>query len=312
MLYFEALPQEPHCLGIYMNNKRLIKNTERNDSFDFFLLITPLVLFLIVFILYPAFSNFYYALTKWKGFGTPQFIGFANFKRMLGDIAFDAALKNTFVLVLYIPLVTVVPLATAAMLRDGLGGWKVYRAILYLPNIVGGVLTGLLFSIFLSNTGPLNTILENMGLHAVPWLTSSKMAINTIGILKIWESIGFGCIYFLAAMATIDSDLYDAARIDGARWWRIFFSVTIPCIQFAVEFWVVKSFIAVFARMYGTIFTLTQGGPGISTITMEYGIYVKGFQAGQMGYASAWAVVLFFFCAIIAIFQVRLLARKGA
>ena len=289
-----------------------MKNTSDSDAFDFYLLIIPLLFLLLIFVLYPASSNFYNALTKWKGFGTSQFIGFSNFRRMAGDIAFKAALKNTLVLVLYIPLVTLIPLLVSAMLRDGLRGWEFYRAILYLPNIVGGVLTGLLFSIFLADNGPINIILENMGIHAVPWLTSPRMAIHTIGILKIWGSIGFGSIYFLAAMATIDADLYDAAKIDGAGWWRTFFNVTIPSIQFAVEFWVVKSFINIFARMYGTVFTLTQGGPGISTITMEYGIYVKGFQAGQMGYASAWAVVLFFFCAVIAIFQIRLLTRKGA
>jgi len=294
-----------------MKKKNQLKYRFASDTFDFFLLITPLLLFLAVFVLVPAFSNFYYSLTKWKGFGTPRFIGLANFKRLAGDIAFAAALKNTMILVLYIPLVTLIPLAISAMLRDGLRGWKIYRAVLYLPNIVGGVLTGLLFSIFLADNGPVNIILENVGLQAVPWLTSPKMAIHTIGFLKIWEAIGFGCIYFLAAMATIDADLYDAARIDGAGWWRTLFMITIPCIQFAVEFWVVKSFINTFARMYGTVFTLTQGGPGISTITMEYGIYVKGFQAGQMGYASAWAVVLFFFCAVIAVAQIRLLAKKG-
>ena len=111
-------------------------------------------------------------------------------------------------------------------------------------------------------------------------------------------------------MATVDSELYDAAKIDGAGWWISFVNVTIPSIQFAVEFWVVKSFITTFARMYGSIFTLTQGGPGVSTITMEYGIYVKGFQAGQMGYASAWAVILFIFCALIALAQIRILSRK--
>jgi ABC-type sugar transport system permease subunit len=292
-----------------MKQKKKLKNVN-NDTSEFFLLISPIVLFLLIFIVYPAFSNFYYATTKWKGFGTPQFIGLANFKRMVGDITFAAALKNTFTLALYIPLVTLVPLVISAMLRDGLRGWKIYRALLYLPNIVGAVLTGLLFSIFLSDNGPVNIILSKIGINAVHWLTSPGMAIHTIGILTIWGSIGFGCIYFLAAMATIDPDLYDAAKIAGSGWWRTFFLVTIPAIQFAVEFWVVKSFINTFARMYGMVFTLTQGGPGISTITMEYGIYVKGFQAGQMGYASAWAVVLFFFCAVIALFQIRLLVRK--
>jgi ABC-type sugar transport system permease subunit len=266
-----------------------------------------------VFIAYPVASNFYYALTRWKGFGAAEWVGLANFRRLLRDEQFTVALRNTFVLVLYIPLGTLVPLFVSALLREGLRGWAVFKSVLYLPQLLGPVLIGLLFSIVLRNNGPLNQSLRAIGLDvfALHWLGSSTSALNAVGLISIvWSKIGFGCIYFLAAMSSIDSELYDAAAIDGAGWWRTFGSVTLPSIRFAIEFWVVLQFINVFARMFGFIFAFTQGGPGFGTITLEYGIYVKGFGAFQMGYASAWAVVLFVFCAIIEAGQIYLMRRS--
>ncbi len=123
--------------------------------------------------------------------------------------------------------------------------------------------------------------------------------------------VGFGTIYFLAAMSGIDSQLYDAARIDGAGWWRVFFAVTVPGIAFALQFFTVLCFIEVFARMYAMIHTLTYGGPGFATYTLEFGIYVQGFRSFKMGYASSWSVVLFLLCSIIAIAQIRLLKKEA-
>jgi ABC-type sugar transport system permease subunit len=129
-------------------------------------------------------------------------------------------------------------------------------------------------------------------------------------LFVILMKMGFGCIYFLAAMSSIDSSMYDAAGIDGANWWQRFWNITVPSISFSIQFFVVLSFIEVFARMYSFIYTLTYGGPGFATFTLEFGIYRQGFKAFKMGYASSWAVVLFFFCSAIAALQIYVI-RKG-
>jgi ABC-type sugar transport system permease subunit len=129
-------------------------------------------------------------------------------------------------------------------------------------------------------------------------------------LFVIFTKLGFGCIYFLAAMSGINSSLYDAVKIDGAGWWKSFFHVTIPSIGFSIQFFLVLQFIEVFARMYSFIHTLTYGGPGFATYTLEFGIYRQGFQAFKMGYASSWAVILFAFCAAIAAMQIHVI-RKG-
>ena len=284
----------------------------RQEHRDAFVLIAPLLLLLAVFILYPVLSNIYYAFTEWRGFGESTWVGARNFLQLIGDDKFWIAIKNTGILILYIPLGTLVPLVLSAILRDGLPGWTVYRAILYLPNVLGYIILGILFNVFLRQNGPLNLFLNDIGLDALAlnWIGSSRLAIHVVGTLfVVWSLIGFGCIYFLAAMSTIDASLYDAARIDGAGWWRTFFQVTVPGIRFAVEFWVVLLFITVFARAFGFLFTFTGGGPGFSTWTLEFGIYILGFRNYKMGYGSSWAVVLFVFCALIAIAQIRLIRR---
>jgi ABC-type sugar transport system permease subunit len=172
------------------------------------------------------------------------------------------------------------------------------------------VIIGLVFNIMMRGNGPLNSILRFTGLDflAQDWLLNSDTAIFAVGLIfVVWVKLGFGCIYFLASMSGIDENLYEAAKIDGAGWWAMFWNVTVPSIRFAIEFFVVLSFIELFARAFPFLFAFTQGGPGFGSYTLEYGIYSAGFIGFNVGYASAWAVVLFIFCSIIALVQVRLM-----
>ena len=281
---------------------------------DSFILIAPLLVLLAVFILYPVLANIYLSFFKWKGMGHATFIGFDNYVTMVNDPTFWVSIKNTLVLLLYIPLGAILPIMVSSILREGLKGWPVFRAIIYLPNILGYVIIGMIFSIVLRKIGPLNGGLTAIGLgaFALDWLNKPNLAIQALGVVYgVWMRLGFGCIFFLAAMSGIDESLYDAAKIDGALWWRTFWNVTIPSIRFSIEFWIVLSFIDILARAFPFIYTFTRGGPGFATFTLEYGIYNSGFVAFNMGYASTWASVLFVLCAVIAYFQVQLM-RKNA
>jgi ABC-type sugar transport system permease subunit len=294
-----------------MSKNRLMKQQEERDAF---ILLAPLLLLMLVFTVYPVIANFYYSMTKWKGFGAAEWVGFQNYTRMFQDVKFWHSLKNLGVLILYIPAGVFIPLIIAAILRDGFKGWTFFRSVIYLPTILGYVILGTLFSIILSQSGPMIELFTVLGVedaNTINLLGKSKSAIHTVAmIFVIFSKMGFGCIYFLAAMSGIDVGMYDAAGIDGANWWQKFFHITIPSISFSIQFFLVLSFIEVFARMYSFIYTLTYGGPGFATFTLEFGIYRQGFKAFKMGYASSWAVVLFFFCSLIAAAQIQVL-RKG-
>ena len=281
-----------------------------SDFYEPYILIAPLIILLAVFILYPVLANIVMSFFKWNGIKKPEFIGLENYREMFKDQKFWGSLKNTGVLILYIPLGVILPIIVSAVLREGLKGWPFFRAALYLPNILGYVIMGSICNIVFKKIGPLNNILSFMGIEPVDWLMKSKTALNSLGfVYGVWLRLGFGCIFFLAAMSGIDEQLYDAAKIDGAKWWKTFFNVTIPSIRFSIEFWVVLSFIEVLARAFSFIYTFTNGGPGFATFTLEYGIYTNAFVSFKMGYASAWASVLFVLCAIIAVFQVRLMKK---
>ncbi len=282
---------------------------------DAYKLLLPLLTLMFFFVAIPVLSNFFYSLTKWNGIRKPVFIGLENYIRMVKDERFLSSLKNLIILMAYIPFGVFLPLLLSSWLRDRFSGWKLFRGILYLPNILGPVLLGTLFSVILSQVGPLTALLKAVGVansESIFLLGKSNSAINTLAFLfVIWMRLGFGCFYFVSAMSNISQDLFDAADVDGARPWQKFIHVTIPSISFSIQFFTVLAFIEVFARMYGLIFTLTNGGPGYATYTLEYAVYNISFNGMQKGYAAAWSVALFLGCAIIALFQLRLMKRNN-
>lgn len=196
----------------------------RRESAEAALLLTPLLLLLLFFILVPALSNFVFSLTDYDGLSAPVFVALKNFAHLLKDPSFLAALRNVGTLCLYIPLGLFVPLFLAAILREGVAGWKAYRAIFYLPQMLGITILGVLFQILLRDNGPVNALLKDMGLGflAQRWIMSTGLAIHTAAfLLVVWLKIGFGLIFFLSSMNGIGESLYEAARIDGAGWWLI-------------------------------------------------------------------------------------------
>jgi ABC-type sugar transport system permease subunit len=276
-----------------------------------YVFLAPLLALLAAFMIYPVVMNIITSFTEWKGYGPWKWIGLANYKIMFSDGEFWTSIKNTALMVLYIPISTIITLLIAAFLREGIAGWKLYRAILYIPNLLGYVLMGVIFSIYLRDDSALNMAIKALTGESVRFLITPGLAINVVGFLfVVFLHLGFGLIYFLAAMNGIDKEIYEAALIDGASFWKTFFKVTVPSIRFAVEFWVVFNFIEVFARMFSFIYTLTQGGPGYSTFTLEYGIFVQAFSKFKVGYSSAWSVILFVFCAMISIVQIRMMQKR--
>ncbi len=283
------------------------------DGIAPYLFLAPLLVLLAAFILYPVVMNLFASFTEWKGYGAQKWIGLDNYRAMFKDQAFWTSLRNTAILVCYIPVSTIVTVFVAALLREGFRGWQAHRAMLFIPNLLGSVIIGVVFSIYLRDDGSLNLALKWATGSTVRFLTSPVAAINSIGVIQVvWVHLGFGLIYFLAAMSGIDQSMYEAALIDGAGFWQTLSRITVPSIRFAVEFWVVFSFIEVFARMFSFIYTLTRGGPGYGTFTLEYGIFVQGFEKFRSGYSSAWSVVLFLFCAAISIAQIRLMRRRSS
>jgi len=283
------------------------------ESREAYILITPLLLLLIVFIANPIVMNFFYGFTKWKGFGQIELVGFSNYRKMFADDRFWISLRNITILIMNIPLGIFLPLFLAAILREGIKGWTFFKIVLYLPNILGVVVLGTLYKLLLREFGPVNQIIFSIiPTEPIKWLTDTNLTIHVVGFLMVvFVPLGFRIIFLLSAMSGISDDHYDAAKIDGASWMQTLWFVTVPGVKQGLEFLIVLSFIQVFARTFGFIYTLTYGGPGFSTYTLEFGIYQMGFAKFRMGYASSWSSILAMLCGVVAYFQIKTMKKEN-
>lgn len=266
----------------------------------------PLTIF-VVFVIWPFVQAFYYSLTNWSGF-TPDmdFIGLANYQKLLADEIFMTALWNNVLLAIVVPLVTIVlSLALATMVTVGGSGHgavrglrnsSFYRVVSFFPYTIPAIITGLLWAqMYDPSRGLLNGLLTGIGLESFesfPWLGDTRTAMPAIMFVIIWSFVGFYMVLFVAAIKGIPSEMYDAARIDGAGRLRTAFSVTIPLIRENVQTaYIYLGILALDAFVYMQAMN-PGGGPENSTLVMSQDLFTTAFSKGQFGLASAMGVVL--------------------
>lgn len=266
----------------------------------------PLTIF-VVFVIWPFVQAFYYSLTNWSGF-TPDmdFIGLANYQKLLADDIFMTALWNNVLLAIVVPLVTIVlSLALATMVTVGGSGHgavrglrnsSFYRVVSFFPYTIPAIITGLLWAqMYDPSRGLLNGLLTGIGLESFesfPWLGDTRTAMPAIMFVIIWSFVGFYMVLFVAAIKGIPSEMYDAARIDGAGRLRTAFSVTIPLIRENVQTaYIYLGILALDAFVYMQAMN-PGGGPENSTLVMSQDLFTTAFSKGQFGLASAMGVTL--------------------
>ncbi|HKP08752.1 MAG TPA: sugar ABC transporter permease [Microbacterium sp.] len=255
--------------------------------------------------LVPIVVLFYMSFTNWNVFGTANWVGLANFQRLMGDGSFQIAVFNTlYYSVLHIPLTIVVALGLALLLNNKLRGVAFFRTAAFFPYITSIVAIAVVWNLLFSpEYGPVNEFLRFIGIQNPPgWLTSPEWAMPAVVIVSTWRDMGYYMILFLAGLQTVPRELHEAARMDGANVWQRFVNVTLPCLRPTMFFVTVMLTINSF-KIFDLILVMTDGGPGQSTLVMSQFIYRKGFEESQFGYASAAAVVLFFMCIIVTILQ---------
>lgn len=258
-----------------------------------------------VLTLVPIVILFYMAFTNWNVFGKADFIGFANFTRLMGDGSFRISVVNTlYYSVMHIPLTIVVSLGLALLLNNKLRGVAFFRTAAFFPYITSIVAIAVVWNLLFSpEYGPINEFLKFIGIQNPPgWLTSPEWAMPAVVIVSTWRDMGYYMILFLAGLQTVPRELHEAARMDGANTWQRFTNVTLPSLRPTMFFVTVMLTINSF-KIFDLILVMTDGGPGQATSVMSQFIYRKGFEESQFGYASAASVVLFFMCIIVTIVQ---------
>lgn len=277
-----------------------------------YLWIAPALLLYAVFKLLPLIAGLWLALLRWDGIEEPVFIGLQNFSRILRDGVLLTALWNN---VLYaLGTVTgkiVLSLLLALFLNQSLVGRDFYRTALFMPVVMSFVVVGILWSwIFNNQFGLLNNLLRALGLgFLVPdWLGDPNVALWSLMLVDIWKWYGFHMVIFLAGLQTIPSEFYDAARVDGASRWQQFWNITLPLLRPVMAVNVTLSLMGAL-NVFDIPYIMTEGGPANSTNVLALHIYLQAFKFNRIGYGTALSYALMVFVIVVALAQLRLMAR---
>ena len=262
---------------------------------------TEITLYLLPALLVIGFVYFFplvkviqYSFMRIKGTSF-DYIGFTNYINLFNNPKFIEGLKNSFLLLISVPIILVTALFFAILLYERMGGWKLYRFTLFLPYILAIPVVGVVFGYIFQLNGILNYFLEKLGLDFLmnDWFGSSKLALWTLMFVIMWKEIGFSIILIFARLLSVNQELYESAEIDGASWIKKHIYITIPQCRNVLSFLSVILVITMFAWVFNYVFTLTRGGPGNSTMVSEFYIYETAFRDYNQGMGSAAAVILF-------------------
>ncbi|WP_239097356.1 carbohydrate ABC transporter permease [Asanoa ferruginea] len=275
----------------------------------------PAILVFLSFVIFPVLMAAYYGFYRWKGFGVPtNFVGLDNYKTILQDSAFLAALwHNGLIVVLSLVIQGPIAIGLALLLNQRVRGQSIIRVLIFVPFVIAEVIAGTGWSLMLQANGAVNGILRSIGLGglAEDWLANPKLALWSLMAILTWKYIGFAVILFLAGMQNIPEELSEAAAVDGASYWQTQRRITLPLLAPTIRIWAFLSIIGalqLFDLVYiiwGQYVASTAG-----TSTMATYMVTEGRNAGNYGYGNAVAVVLFVISLIIALLYQRFVLRR--
>lgn len=237
--------------------------------------------------------------------------GFTNYTAIFHDSLLWQSLLDNLKLFLVIPLMTIVGLVMAVLLYERVKGWRIYRSLAFLPYILAVPVVGVVFSYILERDGVLNQVLDSLHLHFLvhDWLGNPSLAIWSIAFIIAWQQTGLAIVLFLARLAGVDENLYEAGLMDRANWFQRFRHITLPQLARVIEFFVAISFINMLSWVFSYVYVMTGGGPQQKTYVLELYIYEDAFRNGLSNLASAASIVLLLVATVLLFVQA--VARKG-
>ena len=240
---------------------------------------------------------------------------FGNFDITWSDPAFRTALTHNMRLLLAVPVLVVVALLLSVILFEGLRGWRFHRWAVFLPYVLPIPVIGVIFGQLLQLNGLVNQLLRGVGLDALAqdWLGQPRWALWTMTVVIVWKELGFGVVLFLARLFAVPTEMFEAARIDGARFFRLHRYITVPQLATVIVFYVVVEAITMVSWVFNYVYVMTngQGGPGDATQVTELYIYQTAFQYSSPEVAAAAAVTLFGATLVLIAIFFRIQRRAG-
>lgn len=266
----------------------------------------PSAIPLVLFVLGPMVAAVWVSLHKWNLISPMKFIGLDNYSDLLTnpDTA-SVFLHTAYYIVGYLPLVYVGGLALALVLNTALKGRAFWRGIYFLPVVTSWIVVALVWRWLLNpGNGVVNAVLGFAGIEGPGWWSDPAWAMPSIIIASAWKDLGFVMVILLAGLQAIPTEMYDAAKVDGAGWWRQLWSITLPLLSPSTFFVVVISLINGF-QVFDQVYAMTGGGPAGASEVVVLQIYDLTFRYGRAGEASALSWILFAVVLAITVIQVR-------
>ncbi|MET3615587.1 raffinose/stachyose/melibiose transport system permease protein [Rhizobium aquaticum] len=267
------------------------------SPYPYWFILPAAVIFTVLFLV-PTLASFWFSLTRWDLFSV-EFIGIENYRQFFREPFLIQGLFNTVVYaVMTSATKTVLGLLLAVLLTSGLWGQGFLRTVMFFPVLVSTIGVGITFTVLMHPTrGIINVALAAIGIHGPGWLTDPTLALYSVVLVDVWKGIGLATVIYIAGLASISPEYYEAARIDGATRTQLFFRVTVPLVKPATITVVTLSLIGGL-RSFDLIWAMTRGGPGFSSDVLASVIY-KQYQAGFYGLSTAGNVILFALIAAI-------------
>ncbi|MFE5775620.1 carbohydrate ABC transporter permease [Brachybacterium sp. NPDC056505] len=272
------------------------------------LLAAPATLHTLIWIGAPIVVAIVLSFTAYDIIHAPEFSGLENYATIFTDGLFWlSVLHNVIIAAVGIPLSMFLALVFATMLNRALPGRGVFRVMIFLPHITATVAVAMIWLWIYSpsQSGLMNVVLGLVGIKPLPFLTNPDLALGSVILVTIWQGIGLKMLIYLAALQGVDTQMYEAADLDGANFVQKFFRITVPMLKPATFFILVTSLISNF-QTFDLIYILTEGGPANSTSVVTYRIYQTAFQEFRVGLANAQSVILLLILVVLAFLSRRI------
>ncbi|WP_432511772.1 carbohydrate ABC transporter permease [Kineococcus sp. SYSU DK001] len=285
-----------------------VRTRRTREALTGWALLAPSLLGTVAFLLVPVAVALWLSLQRWDLVSPARWAGLDNYATVLTDAGVRHSFAVTLLFtVLVIPVQTALGLFVAVLLARRLPGSTFFRVLYVVPWICAPLVVGLVWRwVFDPSTGALNAVLGTR----VEWLTSHTLALPAVAFVTVWTQVGYVALFFLAGLAGIPDQLADAARVDGAGPWRVFWSITLPLLRPTTSFVLITGVISSF-QVFDTVYAMTRGGPGGATSLIAYEIYSEAFTALRMGRAAAIAVLLTVVLVVLTVAQRLWFGRRS-
>lgn len=274
----------------------------RRDRIVGLLAVLPAFLVVVGFMAFPVAFAVFISFTKTNGL-TFEFRGLDNYIALLSDPIVHQVFLNNVTFLISVPLVIFTALIVSVLLFERVRGWKYFRVIFFLPNVLSVAVIGIMFRNAFGYYGGVNQALALFGVEPIQFFTNGGTAIAIIILALVWSGFGYQSLLLLAGLTSINPAVFEAAAIDGAGWWKRLWYITLPNIRRVLGFVFIINVIYTFSSLFGFVFVMTAGGPGFDTTTIDYLVYLRAFSSTNLGSGAALAVILFLFIGILTLIQ---------